>query len=45
MGEEKKSLEENFGRLEEIIGKLEEEDIPLEKAFETYCEGDRKSVV
>ena len=39
MGEEKKSLEENFGRLEEIIGKLEEEDIPLEKAFETYCEG------
>jgi len=41
MGEKKKtpSLEENFARLEELIGKLEEEDISLEEAFQTYSEG------
>ena len=41
MGEEKKSpgLEENFARLEELIGKLEQEDISLEEAFLTYSEG------
>ena len=41
MGKEKKSpgLEENFARLEELIGKLEQEDISLEEAFLTYSEG------
>lgn len=41
MSEEKKelTLEENFARLEEIIGKLEDEEIPLETAFQTYTEG------
>lgn len=41
MGEEKKmpGLEENFTRLEELIGKLEQEDISLEEAFLTYSEG------
>ncbi len=41
MGEKKKTpgLEENFARLEELIGKLEEEDISLEEAFQTYSEG------
>lgn len=40
MCEEKKelTLEENFARMEEIIGKLEE-DIPLEEAFHAYSEG------
>lgn len=33
------SLEENFDRLEEIIEKLEREDIPLEEAFAAYSEG------
>ena len=32
-------LEENFARLEEIIERLEDEDIPLEEAFRTYSEG------
>lgn len=41
MSEEKKQpgLEENFQKLEEIIGKLEEEDISLEEAFENYARG------
>ena len=41
MGEETRqcSLEENFARLEELIGRLENEDIPLEEAFQTYSEG------
>lgn len=41
MGEKKKApgLEENFARLEELIGKLEQEDISLEEAFGTYSEG------
>lgn len=33
------SLEENFDRLEEIIEKLESEDIPLEDAFQAYSAG------
>ncbi len=33
------SLEENFARLEEIIGALEQEDIPLEEAFSAYSSG------
>ncbi len=33
------SLEENFARLEEVIGRLESEDISLEDAFHAYSEG------
>ena len=33
------TLEENFERLEETIGRLEEEDISLEDAFAAYSEG------
>lgn len=32
-------LEENFGRLEKLIGELEREDISLEDAFRAYSEG------
>ena len=41
MSEETKelTLEENFARLEEIIRQLEDEEIPLEKAFQAYTEG------
>lgn len=37
--EENLSLEENFARLEETIGRLENEDITLEEAFSAYSEG------
>ncbi|MCM1057293.1 MAG: exodeoxyribonuclease VII small subunit [Firmicutes bacterium] len=33
------SLEENFDRLEEIMEKLEGEDISLEDAFQAYSDG------
>ena len=33
------SLEENFTRLEELIERLEKDDIPLEEAFRAYNEG------
>jgi len=33
------SLEENFDRLEKLIGELEREDISLEDAFRAYSEG------
>ncbi len=33
------SLEENFARLEETMGQLEREDLPLEEAFRAYSEG------
>lgn len=33
------TLEENFERLEETIGCLEQEDIPLEEAFKAYTLG------
>ncbi len=33
------TLEENFARLEETIGRLEDEDISLEEAFAAYSEG------
>ncbi|MCM1100254.1 MAG: exodeoxyribonuclease VII small subunit [Clostridium sp.] len=33
------TLEENFTRLEETIGRLENEDISLEDAFAAYSEG------
>ena len=41
MSEEKQvlTLEENFQKIAEIIALLEEEDIPLEKAFHAYTEG------
>lgn len=41
MSEEKKgfTLEENFEKLEEIIGILEADDVPLEEAFKAYTEG------
>lgn len=41
MGEKKNevSLEENFNRLEEIMEKLESDDIPLEDAFKAYSDG------
>ena len=41
MAEETKqpSLEENFARLEELMGELEREDIPLEEAFSAYSAG------
>lgn len=32
-------IEENFEKLEEIIGALEESDITLEKSFQLYKEG------
>ncbi len=37
--ESRQSLEEKFAALEEIIGKLESEDIPLEEAFHAYNQG------
>ena len=33
------SLEENFARLEELIGELDRDDIPLEEAFRAYSAG------
>lgn len=35
------SLEENFASLEEIIERLESEDLPLEEAFRAYSQGMR----
>lgn len=32
-------LEQALGRLEEIIGKLEDRDIPLEESFNLYKQG------
>lgn len=41
MSEEQKAytLEENFERLEQVIGILEREDVPLEEAFRAYQKG------
>ncbi len=33
------TLEENFSKIEEVIEKLETEDISLEEAFSAYSEG------
>ena len=33
------TLEQVFDKLEETIGKLEQEDIPLEESFKLYKEG------
>lgn len=38
-GTEESSLEENFAKLDLLIEQLEEEDIPLEEAFQAYSEG------
>ena len=37
--EQQPGLEENFEALEELIGRLEEEDISLEDAFAAYSQG------
>ena len=39
MHEQEFSLEENFARLEEMIEKLSEDDLPLEEAFRAYSQG------
>lgn len=39
MHEQEFSLEENFARLEEMIEKLSEDDLPLEEAFQAYSQG------
>ncbi|GAB3052238.1 exodeoxyribonuclease VII small subunit [Virgibacillus ainsalahensis] len=39
MAEEEMSFEEAMRKLEEIVGKLEEADVPLEKAINYYQEG------
>lgn len=39
MSEDKKTLETAFEELEEILAKLEEEDITLEDSFNLYQEG------
>jgi exodeoxyribonuclease VII small subunit len=33
------TLEQVFDKLEETVGKLEQEDIPLEESFKLYKEG------
>lgn len=33
------TLDQSFVKLEEMIGKLEQEDIPLEESFKLYKEG------
>lgn len=33
------TLDQAFGKLEEMIGKLEQEDISLEESFQLYKEG------
>lgn len=38
-GEKELTLEENFRQIEEIIGLLEDDDIPLEEAFQAYGRG------
>lgn len=38
-GEKKLNLEENFARLEQVIGQMEREDVTLEEAFSSYSEG------
>ena len=37
--EEKQSLDQMFGQLEEVIGKMEGEDVSLEESFELYSRG------
>ena len=37
--EEKQSLDQMFGQLEEVIGRMEGEDVSLEESFELYIRG------
>ena len=37
--EEKQSLDQMFGQLEEVIGRMEGEDVSLEESFELYSRG------
>ncbi len=37
--EEKQSLDQMFGQLEEVIGKMEGEEVSLEESFELYRRG------
>ena len=37
--EEKQSLDQMFGQLEEVIGKMEGEEVSLEESFELYSRG------
>jgi len=39
--EKKLSLEENFEGLEEILERLESDELPLEEAFKAYSDGMR----
>jgi len=39
MSDKKKTFEEALGRLEEIVGKLEDQRIPLQDGFALYEEG------
>lgn len=42
MAEKKKkelTLEESFARLEELVERLEDRDVPLEESFQIYKEG------
>lgn len=37
--EEKQGLDEMFGQLEDVIGKMEGEEVSLEESFELYSRG------
>ena len=37
--EEKQSLDQMFGQLEEVIGKMEGEEVSLEESFKLYSRG------
>ncbi len=37
--EKKATLEENFKKLEEMIKKMEDDELPLEESFKLYSEG------
>lgn len=37
--EKKTSLEDNFKKLEEMIEKMEDDELPLEESFKLYSEG------
>ena len=37
-----KTLEEEFAEIEDIINKMEEEDVPLEQSFKLYEKGIKK---
>ena len=36
---EELSIEDAFGRIRELLGEMEQEDVPLEKTFENYEKG------